>query len=37
MKGNEIKKIIETKKISKNHPKKILERNNVESSTPKSP
>jgi ribonuclease HI len=36
-KGNETKKIVETKKTSENPPKKILERNNVESSTPKSP
>jgi hypothetical protein len=35
-KGNETKKIVETKKTLENPPKKILERNNVEYSTPKS-
>jgi hypothetical protein len=36
-KGNETKKIAETKRTSENPPKKLLERNNVESSTPRSP
>jgi hypothetical protein len=33
-KGNETKKIVKTKKALENPPKKVLERNNVESSTP---